>query len=45
MTNCIKDPVEAIRIYRLKDLIEKFFQSLLDELDVIEYYQQPGKAH
>ena len=20
-------------------------QSLLDELDVIEYYQQPGKAH
>jgi transposase len=97
MTNGIKDPVEAIRIYRLKDLIEKSFgnlkerlsmrrmsvaseenfegklfvqfvalqlvsyikkqmdehglfstytiQSLLDELDVIEYYQQPGKAH
>ena len=45
MTNCIKDPVEAIRIYRLKDKNEKFFQSLLDELDVIEYYQQPGKAH
>ena len=20
-------------------------QSLLDELDIIEYYQQPGKAH
>ena len=97
MTNGIKDPVEAIRIYRLKDLIEKSFgnlkerlsmrrmsvaseenfegklfvqfvalqivsyikkqmdehglfynytiQSLLDELDVIEYYQQPGKTH
>ena len=97
MTNGIKDPVEAIRIYRLKDLIEKSFgnlkerlsmrrmsvaseenfegklfvqfvalqlvsyikkqmdehglfstytiPSLLDELDVIEYYQQPGKAH
>lgn len=97
MSNGIKDPVEAIRIYRLKDLIEKSFgnlkerlsmrrmsvaseenfegklfvqfvalqmvsyikkqmdehglfsnytiQSLLDELDVIEYYQQPGKTH
>ncbi len=97
MTNGIKDPVEAIRIYRLKDLIEKSFgnlkerlsmrcmsvaseenfegklfvqfvalqivsyikkqmdghglfnnytiQSLLDEIDVIEYYQQPGKTH
>ena len=97
MTNGIKDPVEAIRIYRLKDLIEKSFgnlkerlsmrrmsvaseenfegklfvqfialqlmsyikkqmdknklfsdytlQSLLDEIDIIEYYQQPGKAH
>ena len=97
MTNGIKDPVEALRIYRLKDLIEKSFgnlkerlsmrrmsvaseenfegklfvqfvalqilsyikkkmdenrlfgkytiQSLLDELDTIEYYQQPGKAH
>ena len=97
MTNGIKDPVEAIRFYRLEDLIEKSFgnlkerlsmrrmsvaseenfegklfvqfvalqlvsyikkqmdehglfstytiQSLLDELDVIEYYQQPGKAH
>ena len=97
MSNGIKDPVEAIRIYRMKDLIEKSFgnlkerlsmrrmsvaseenfegklfvqfvalqlmsyikrqmdrnglfkdytlQSLLDELDVIEYYQQPGKAH
>lgn len=97
MSNGIKDPVEALRIYRLKDLIEKSFgnlkerlsmrrmsvsseenfegklfvqfvalqlmsyikrqmdvnglfndytmQSLLDELDVIEYYQQPGKAH
>ncbi len=97
MTNGIKDPVEALHIYRLKDLIEKSFgnlkehlsmrrmsvaseenfegklfvqfvalqmmsyikkqmdenglfrkytvQSLLDELDTIEYYQQPGKAH
>ncbi len=97
MSNGIKDPVEALKIYRLKDLIEKSFgnlkerlsmrrmsvaseenfegklfvqfislqlmsyikkqmdenglfkdytmQSLLDELDTIEYYQQPGKAH
>lgn len=97
MSNGIKDPVEALRIYRLKDLIEKSFgnlkerlsmrrmsvsseenfegklfiqfvalqmvscikkkmdenglfsnytiQSLLDELDTIEFYQQPGKAH
>lgn len=97
MSNGIKDPVEALRLYRLKDLIEKSFgnlkdrlsmrrmsvvseenfegklfvqfvalqlvsyikkhmdnkglfkdytmQSLLDELDTIEYYQQPGKAH
>ena len=97
MTNGIKDPAEAIKTYRLKDLIEKAFgnlkerlsmrrmsvaseenlegklfvqfvalqlvsyikkqmdkhelfatytiPSLLDELDVIEYYQQPGKAH
>ena len=97
MTNGIKDPSEALRIYRLKDLIEKSFgnlkerlsmrrmavaseenfegklfvqfialqlmsyikkqmdknklfsdytlQSLLDEIDIIEYYQQPGKAH
>lgn len=97
MANGIKDPVEAIRIYRLKDLIEKSFGnlkerlsmrrmsvaseenfegklfvqfvalqlisyikkqmdehellkkytilSMLDELDVIEFYQQPGKAH
>ena len=97
ITNGIKDPVEALRVYRLKDLIEKSFgnlkerlsmrrmavaseenfegklfvqfvalqlmsyikkqmdenglfkdytmQSLLDELDTIEYYQQPGKAH
>lgn len=97
MTNGIKDPVEALRIYRLKDLIEKSFgnlkerlsmrrmsvaseenfegklfvqfialqmvsyikkrmdenglfsnytiQSLLDEPDTIEYYQQPGKTH
>ncbi len=97
MSNGIKDPVEALRIYRLKDLIEKSFgnlkerlsmrrmsvaseenlegklfvqfiglqlmsyikkqmdenrlfkdytmQSLLDELDTIEYYQQPSKTH
>lgn len=97
MSNGIKDPVLALRIYRTKDLIEKSFsnlkerlnmrrmavasednfegklfvqfvalellsyikkqmddkglfrnytmQSLLDELDIIEYYQQPGKSH
>jgi len=97
MSNGIKDPVEALHLYRLKDLIEKSFgnlkdrlsmrrmsvaseenfegklfvqfvalqlvsyikkcmddkglfkdytmQSLLDELDTIEYYQQPGKTH
>ena len=97
MSNGIKDPVEALKIYRNKDLIEKSFgnlkerldmrrmsvaseenfegklfvqfvalqllsyikkqmddnglfknytmQSLLDELDIIEYYQHPGKAH
>ena len=97
MSNGIKDPVEAIRIYRTRDLIEKSFanlkerldmrrmsvssaenfegklfvqfvalmylsyikkmmekhglfnnytmESLLDDLDIIEYYQQPGKAH
>lgn len=97
LSNGIKDPIEALKIYRLKDLIEKSFgnlkerlsmrrmsvsseenfegklfvqfvalqitsyikkrmddkglfskytiQSLLDELDTIEYYQQPGKAH
>lgn len=97
MSNGIKDPVEAIRIYRTRDLIEKSFanlkekldmrrmsvssaenlegklfvqfvslmylsyikkmmeehdlyknytmQTLLDALDIIEYYQQPGKAH
>lgn len=97
MTNGIKEPAEALRIYRLRDLIEKTFgnlkerldmrrmsvsseenfegklfiqfvalelmsyikkemeannlfrkytmQSLLDALDIIEYYQQPGRAH
>ena len=97
MSNGIKDPVEALKIYRNKDLIEKSFGnlkerldmrrksvaseenfegklfvqfvalqllsyikkqmddnglfknytmlSLLDELDIIEYYQHPGKAH
>jgi len=97
MTNGIKDPVEAVKIYRTKDLIEKSFgnlkerldmrrmsvsseenfegklfiqfvalmylsyikkqmddhdlfkkhsmQTMLDDLDIIEYYQQPGRAH
>lgn len=97
MSNGIKDPVEALKIYRLRDTIEKSFhnlkdrlsmrrmsvsseenlegklfvqfisleilsyikmkmeinnlyknytmQSLLDELDTIEFYQQPGRAH
>ena len=97
MSNSIKDPAEALRVYRLRDLIEKSFgnlkerlsmrrmsvssegsfegklfvqfialelmsyikkqmddhglyrnykmQSLLDELDTIEYYQQPGRTH
>jgi transposase DDE domain len=97
MTNGIKDPVEALRTYRLRDLIEKSFgnlkerldmrrmsvsseenfegklfvqfialelisyikkkmddnhlyknytmQQLIDTLDIIELYQQPGKAH
>ncbi len=97
ISNGVKDPVDALRIYRAKDLIEKSFgnlkerlsmrrmsvaseenfegklfvqfvalellsyikkqmddnnlfknytmQSLLDELDVIEYYQQPGKEY
>lgn len=97
MTNDVKDPVEALNIYRLRDLVEKSFgnlkerlamrrmsvsseqnfegklfvqfvalelmsyikkkmddnnlyrnytmQSLLDTLDIIEFYQQPGKTH
>ena len=97
MTNGIKDPVETLRTYRLRDLIEKSFgnlkerldmrrmsvsseenfegklfvqfialelmsyikkkmddnhlyknytmQQLIDTLDIIELYQQPGKAH
>ena len=97
MTNGVKDPQEAVRIYRFKDTVEKSFgnlkdrlamrrmsvsseehfeaklfiqfialiylayikkgmenaklfknytlQELLDELDVIEYYQQPGREH
>lgn len=97
MTNGIKDPIEAIKIYRTRDLIEISFgnlkerldmrrmsvaseenfegklfvqfialeflsyikkqmnennlyknysmQSMLDELDIIEYYQQPGRTH
>lgn len=97
MSNDIKDPIDALQIYRCKDVVEKSFgnlkerlnmrrmnvsseerfegklfvqfialsilsyikkkmddqglfknytmQSLLDELDVIEYYQQPNKSH
>lgn len=97
MSNGIKDPVAALKIYRTKDLIEKAFgnlkerlnmrrmsvaseenlegklfvqfvaliylsyikkamddnglfknytmQELLDELDIIEHFQQPGKQH
>jgi len=97
LSNDIKNPVDALRIYRNKDLVEKSFnnlkdrmamrrmsvsseenfegklfvqfvalellsyikrkmeennlfknytmQSLLDELDIIEYYHQPGKTH
>ncbi len=44
MTNGIKNPVQALKIYRLRDLIEKSFrsytmQSLLNTLYIIEYYQ------
>lgn len=97
MSNGIKDPIVALRTYRLRDMVEKSFnnlkdrlsmrrmsvsseegfegklfvqfvaleimsyikkhmdendlyrnytmQSLLDEIDTIEYYQQPGRAH
>lgn len=97
MSNGIKDPVAALKIYRTKDLVEKAFgnlkerlnmrrmsvaseenlegklfvqfvsliylsyikkamddnglfknytmQELLDELDIIEFFQQPGKQH
>ena len=97
LSNGIKDPSEALRRYRLRDLIEKSFgnlkdrldmrrmsvsseenfegklfvqfvalelmsyikkqmdvnnlyknytmQSMLDTLDIIEYYQQPGRTH
>lgn len=34
MTNGIKDPVEALRIYRLKDLIEKSFGNLKERLSM-----------
>lgn len=96
LTNGIKNPVEAIKLYRVRDLIEKLckpegtagyeahvrlllrefrrktlcpvsgpnlpflhqkqmdekglykkytMQTLLDDLDIIELYQQPGRAH
>ena len=97
LSNGVKDPEEAIKLYQVRDLIEKAFanlkerldmrrmsvsssenfegklfvqflaliylsyikkqmdenglykkytmQTLLDDLDVIELYQQPGKAH
>lgn len=97
LSNSIQDPVEALKTYRTKDLIEKAFgnlkerlnmrrmavaseenvegklfiqfvaliylsyikkamddhtlfktytmQELLDELDIIEWYQQPGRQH
>jgi transposase len=34
MSNGVKDPVEALRIYRLKDLIEKAFSDLKDRLSM-----------
>ena len=34
MTNGIKNPVEALRIYRLKDLIEKSFGNLKERLSM-----------
>jgi hypothetical protein len=34
MSNGIKDPVEAIRIYRTRDLIEKSFANLKEKLDM-----------
>ncbi len=34
MTNDIKDPVEALRIYRLKDLIKKSFGNLKKRLSM-----------
>ena len=34
MTNGIKDPVETLRIYRLKDLIEKSFSNLKERLSM-----------
>ncbi len=34
MSNGIKDPVEALRIYRLKDLIEKSFGNLKERLSM-----------
>ena len=34
MTNGIKDPVEALRTYRLRDPIEKSFENLKERLDM-----------
>src|SRR5665648_496946 len=54
LTNGINDPLYALEVYRSKDLVEKALsdhnlfkkftmQSLLDELDVIEKYDVPGR--
>ena len=40
MTNGIKEQMDEHGLFSTYTI-----QSLLDELDVIEYYQQPGKAH
>ena len=34
LSNCIKEPVEALRIYRTKDMIEKAFNDLKDRLNM-----------
>ena len=33
-TNDIKDPVEALEIYRMKDTVEKHFDDLKNDLDM-----------
>jgi transposase len=34
LSNCIKDPVEALRVYRDKDSVEKCFDDLKNQLDM-----------
>jgi transposase len=34
ISNCVKDPVEVIRIYRAKDMVEKAFNDLKDRLNM-----------